>query len=75
MLMCPVLVLKFNFRFLINDAEREENLMTSFIYLFSLVLYDLECVRKVVFIPLRTFFNCVNVSSTCLEIQFQVFNQ
>jgi len=73
--MCPVLILPFNFGFLMNGAGGGVELITLYIYLFWLVLDVLRCVGKLSVIAFRRMFDNVNVSSTHLEIQFRVFDE
>ena len=75
MSMCPVLILKFNFGFLMNGAGAEGELSTLYIYLFWFVLDVLRCVSKLVIIAFRGMFDIVNVSSVHPAIQFRVFDQ
>ncbi len=63
-----------HFGFLMNDARREVELITSCIYIFWLIIYDLGWVWKLQIIALSTTFYLIFVSSICLVIQFWVFD-
>jgi hypothetical protein len=55
--MCLVLILQFNFRFLISDARGEVGLITSYICLFWLVFGVLSCTRKLLTMASRGIFH------------------
>jgi hypothetical protein len=73
--MCLVLILQFNFGFLISDAGGEVGLITSYICLFWLVFGVLRHARKLLIIASRGIFHIVNLSNTHPAIQFRVFDR
>ena len=75
LLIGAVFILQFNFGFLMNGAGGGVELITSYIYLFWLVLDVLGCVGKLLIIAFKGMFETANVSSTHPAIQFRVFDE